>query len=110
ILPAVYNPFTLGLLVALGVQQRQQRPGPPGLDEGGYIEARAPVVMPSGTVPSTPPPLSADGDRQVYLLSSVEPVYPLDLRRERIEGVVMVDLLVSRAGVPFSVRSVMSPD
>ena len=101
LLPAVYNPLTLGLLVAVTVAQRnrvasqaQNTPpfGPPvrqGLVPGQF-----------GSGPDGPP----------VPMVQTKPEYPLGLRYRHIEGVVMLDFVVDTLGRVQRPRVLMTPD
>jgi len=87
--------------------------GVPGGVEGG-VPGGVEGGLPGSPAPSPAPPALADpvriapGSREAVPIVKVDPIYPDMALRERVQGVVILDVVVNREGVPVNLRVVRS--
>jgi TonB family protein len=61
---------------------------------------------PQEQAPEAPKPIRVGGNVQAAnLLSQVKPVYPPDMKEQRLEGTVVLQAVISKDGVPISLNS-----
>jgi TonB family protein len=114
ILSALYNPVTLAALISA---QRLQQPAPDAARwaPGNGLNARAAVparlAFPLLPGERAAPPLAAPGSsRNALPLRQAAAVYPADLVRHQVSGVVEVEFLVDVAGAVREAEARMSSD
>jgi TonB family protein len=92
-------------------------PAPPAADrsptglaiESSSFDVRLPTAVPTDVPASARTPLTAGGEiHPPELLHRVEPAYPEALRRDRIEGVVVLEAVVTEEGEVTDLRVVSS--
>jgi len=102
LMPAIYNPVTLGLAVAtVALQKNQARQAP-------LTQVPSFPSMPAANVPFLG--RTVEPDAAPTALSSPPPLFPPDLRRRAIEGVVVVDFIVDVQGRTRNARAVLTAD
>jgi protein TonB len=77
--------------------------------DSASFDVRLPTAAPTDVPASARTPLGAEGDiRPPELVHRVEPPYPEALRRERIEGTVVLEAVVTESGEVSNLRVVRS--
>ena len=70
------------------------------------VVTAAGTPRPQEQAPATPPRIRVGGNVQAAnLITKVSPVYPADMKEQRLEGTVVLEAVISKDGVPQSLNS-----
>jgi TonB family protein len=92
----------------------QLQPGGPHAHQATAILAAMEQKVPQSYAPAPywsegQHPLIEQKQAETYLIKKVPPVYPLPAKEARIEGTVLIELMVAKNGEPHNMRVVSSP-
>ena len=98
--------FSVLTTLSLHAQISGQVTNPGGARVPGATLIAAGTTTSQEQTPATPQRIRVGGNVQaVNLITKVNPVYPADMKEQRLEGVVVLQAVISTDGVPMSLNS-----